>query len=161
MLLITARSLKALSPKALSLMPALTQKKDAMAAQRLAKQALAIKFWLPVLACMGFIFYMSGVQGSDVPPLFPFQDVAYHFFVYAVLAYLFARALKNTSRDIRPLQLVFFSILFCVFYGITDELHQAFTPGRRVSGFDIFINGLGGITGSSFYQWLRSSLLRR
>lgn len=132
-----------------------------MAAQSPAKQALAIKFWLPVLACMGFIFYMSGVQGRDIPPLFPFQDIAYHFSVYSVLAYLFARALKNTSRNIRPLQLLSFSILFSVFYGITDELHQAFVPGRCVSGFDIFINGLGGITGSSLYQWLKSSLLRQ
>jgi VanZ family protein len=160
MLRITARNPKVPNPKALPLIPAPTPKKDAMAALRPNRQTLVLKFWLPVLACMGFIFYMSGVPGSDIPPLFPFQDIIYHFFLYSVLAYLFARALKNTSCDIRPFQLLFFSVLFSIFYGITDELHQAFVPGRCVSGFDIFINSSGGITGSSVYQWLKSSLLR-
>jgi len=156
--LITANHPKVTSPKA---QVAPTRKKDAMAVQSPNRQVQILKFWLPVLACMVFIFYMSGVSGSDIPPLFPFQDVVYHFSLYSTLAFLFARALKNTLLRIGNFKLVFFSVLFTVFYGITDELHQVFVPGRCVSGSDILINSLGGITGSQFYQWLKSNLLRR
>lgn len=116
------------------------------------RQALVIGFWLPVLAWMGFIFYVSSLPGSDIPPLFPFQDIIFHFSAYCLLAFLFNRALKNTYKDMAPLQLIFSTILFVFFYGITDELHQAFVPGRQASGFDLFINGLGSVAGSFIYR---------
>jgi VanZ family protein len=107
-----------------------------------------IKYWLPVLLCMGFIFYASSIPASKAPSLFPFQDIAFHSFIYSILGYLFCRALKNTYPDIMVSRIMLFTLAFAVFYGASDELHQAFAPYRTVSGFDIFIDGIGSFAGA-------------
>lgn len=111
-----------------------------------------IKFWLPVLVCMGFIFYASSIPGRDVPLLFPFQDVLFHAVVYAIMAYLFARALKNSYLEFSLLKIICLTIVFGIGYGLSDEFHQMFVPGRYASGFDLFIDGIGSFLGSLFYR---------
>jgi len=110
-----------------------------------------VKSWLPVLAFMGFIFYASSIPGSNIPSLFPFQDVVFHLSVYLMLAFFFSRALRNTYPDIRASKIILITILFAVFYGMTDEFHQAFVPLRTVSGFDLFIDAVGSVTGSLIF----------
>ncbi len=116
-----------------------------------------IKYWLPVLVFMGFIFYASSIPGSNIPSLFPFQDIAFHLFVYLILAFLFARALKNTYSNITPSKIILFTIIFGVAYGLTDELHQAFVPYRCVSSFDVFIDSVGSFIGSLTPHFFRYS----
>lgn len=36
-----------------------------------------------------------------------------------------------------------FAITFAILFGITDELHQFFVPGRDCSGLDVFFDGVG------------------
>lgn len=104
---------------------------------------------------MGFIFFVSSRPQRDIPPLFPFQDVVYHTLVYLILALYFSRALKNTNPNIPALNLIIFTIIFGVVYGITDEFHQSFVPGRSVSGFDVFIDAIGSTAGGIIYRWLK------
>ncbi len=111
-----------------------------------------IRLWLPVLVCMGIIFYASSLPGSDIPSLFPFQETAYHLLLYLILALFFSRALKNTYTDIASLKIILVTILFGIVYGITDELHQAFVPDRTVSGLDVIIDGIGSFVGSLIYR---------
>jgi len=103
---------------------------------------------------MGVIFYAGGVPGSDIPPLFPYQDVVYHFTIYLLLAFSFARALSRTNTDISILKVFIFTVVFVLFYGISDEFHQSFVPNRSVSGFDVFIDTLGGFSGAIIFPWL-------
>lgn len=114
-----------------------------------------IRFWLPVLLCMGSIFYASSIPASDIPPLFAFQDVAFHIIAYAIMAYFFSRALKNTYLRMKPFKIVYLTVLFGVAYGISDEFHQIYVPTRCASGFDLFIDCLGSLIGSLVYQWPR------
>jgi VanZ family protein len=104
---------------------------------------------------MGVIFYASSIPASNIPPLFPFQDIAFHLFIYCLLAYFFSRALKNTYSGLIPSRIIVFAIVFCIIYGITDEFHQAFVPGRTPSGLDVFIDGVGSFIGSMVAKWLR------
>lgn len=113
--------------------------------------SIRIKHWLPVIMCMGFIFYTSSIPGSDIPPVFPFQDIIYHFLIYLLLGLSFTQALKRTYMEITLSKLIISAILFGVIYGLTDELHQAFVPGRSVSGWDVFIDGIGSFAGG----WVR------
>lgn len=125
-----------------------------MAAKRSNKEAaLIIKAWFAVAACMVFIFFISSRSQRDIPPFFPFQDVVYHTLVYLILALYFSRALKNTNPNIPALNLIIFTIIFGVVYGISDEFHQSFIPGRSVSGFDVFIDGIGSTAGGIIYLW--------
>ena len=112
-----------------------------------------IKLWLPVLVCMGIIFYASSLPGSDIPPLFPFQDIAFHILIYLILALFFSHALKNTYTDIALSKVILLTIIFGIVYGITDELHQAFVPDRTASGLDVIIDGIGSFIGSIVYRW--------
>lgn len=111
-----------------------------------------INLWLPVIIWMGFIFYLSSIPGSFIPHLFSHQDIVSHIFVYMILAYFFSRALKNTYSSIALSKLIFFTVIFGVIYGLSDEFHQTFTPDRTASVFDLFIDGIGSLLGSLFYR---------
>lgn len=113
-----------------------------------------IKYWLPVLGCMGLIFYASSLEGRDIPPLFPFQDIVFHLAAYSALGFSFSRALKNSYTDITLSKLIVFTIIFGTIYGISDEWHQAFVPYRTVSGLDVFIDGVGAFLGSLIQLYL-------
>jgi VanZ family protein len=108
---------------------------------------LIFKFWLPVIICMGCISYMSSLPGEDIPLLFPFQDVVFHGIIYAVLGFLFLRAFKNSFRDLDFIGLLIVTVLFGLAYGILDEIHQIYVPGRSCSGFDILIDAAGSFIG--------------
>lgn len=114
-----------------------------------------LKYWLPAFACMAVIFYASSVPGKCIPGLFKFQDIIFHFVAYLIFSFFLSRAIKNTILGISNLKLIAFTVLLVTCYGISDEFHQAFVPGRSVSGFDVLIDSLGGFFGSLVFQWRR------
>lgn len=131
-----------------------------MAARIAINRALrAIELWLPVLGCMGLIFYASSLSGKDIPSLFAYQDVLFHGAIYVILTLFFYRALKNTNSRLIRLQLFFFTVIFGFAYGASDEFHQMFTPGRDCSGFDLMVDTIGscagGFIGGIIHKWLK------
>jgi VanZ family protein len=108
---------------------------------------LILKYWLPVIICMGYIFYMSSLPGKDIPLLFPFQDVLFHGSIYAVLGFFFLRAFKNTFKDFDFIGLLIATVLFGLAYGVLDEVHQISVAGRCCSGFDVLIDAAGSLIG--------------
>lgn len=68
-----------------------------------------------------------------------------HFSIYMLLGFLtmnFALTYKGTKY-----QKGLCSLLYCIFYAITDEIHQFFIPGRSCEFKDICIDSLGALTG--------------
>lgn len=114
-------------------------------------------YWLPVCAVAAFIFVTSAVPGKDIPALFPYEDILYHFAIYVILALFFIRALRRTGRPKPAAVLAVITVVFCALYGISDELHQLITAGRSCSAFDIFIDtagsSLGAAAGGIFIKW--------
>jgi len=114
------------------------------------------RYWLPLLAWMGMIFYLSAqpdLPGPPEPWLHAVISNSAHFGLYAVLAYLWWRALRSlrdrqgpqracwekvTDRGV--LALVF---LVSVLYGMSDEFHQSFVPGRHPSLLDLLVDAIG------------------
>lgn len=84
--------------------------------------------WIPAIAWMAVIYYLSGRTGNQLGSLFPFiaNFDAGHFIAYFILAVSYYRALRKTGRP-RP---YLFSFLLCLVYGATDEIHQYYVPGR-------------------------------
>jgi len=109
--------------------------------------------WFLVIFWMGAIFYFSSIPGRNIPAIFPFQDVVLHIFVYAILGAFFAAALKNTFPGVTLLKSIIFVVIFGFLYGLSDEWHQGFVPGRTVSGLDVFSDVLGSLAGGWLYQW--------
>lgn len=79
-----------------------------------------------------------------------------HFFVYAVLAALIRLGLGFEQPDRR---LDILAIAFATLYGLTDEFHQSFVPGRDPSSFDILIDLIGATAGVTFTYLLRALMV--
>ena len=98
-------------------------------------------YWLPPLAWMGIIFYLSAQPKLPALPE-PMLDLVLkkgtHFTVYAVLAFLWWRALsRGRMADRAALGLAF---AIAVLYAMSDEFHQRFVPGRCPGLSDVLID---------------------
>ncbi len=100
--------------------------------------------WLPALAWMGVIFYLSARPDLPSPPE-PWLDMllekAGHAAVYGVLAWLYLYALRGDRPATDRLRLL--SLALAAAYGLSDEFHQAFVPGRDPSVADLLTDVVG------------------
>jgi VanZ family protein len=70
---------------------------------------------------------------------------AAHFFVYFGLGFLMYRGLNISILNKR---LIFISSwVITIFYAISDEIHQGFTPNRSPHIEDVMIDAIGGLFG--------------
>ncbi len=111
--------------------------------------------WLVVACWMGVLFYLSSLTGTSLPGRF--ASLA-HFSAYAVLGLLAWIALENAEREPR---VIAFAIMIASAYGITDEIHQAFVPGRTPDVADWGFDTLGALTGAVLIAWLAKKGARR
>ena len=106
-----------------------------------------VKYQLPVLIWMGFIFALSCVPGSTLAPI-EFMDahLIAHSLLFGMLYILGYRALKyqNYSRFLHEFSLLAALVLVAL-YGASDEFHQSFTPGRTEDFKDLMIDVMAGL----------------
>ncbi|MDP1629439.1 MAG: VanZ family protein [bacterium] len=113
----------------------------------------AVKFtliyWLPVFLWSALIFWFSSVpgleSGLEVKTDFALRKLA-HLAEYGILAILWIRAL--TAAGLPRRRAFLFSILFCVAFAISDEIHQLYVPGREGKIYDVLIDAAGVILGA-------------
>ena len=107
--------------------------------------------WTLVVAYLALIFVLSSRQRLPVPAVaIPGFDKVVHCAVYAVLAVFIVRAASSTwgpERATRLWPLVAVTA-FGLLYGITDEMHQGWIPGRTASGWDLVADAVGSAGGS-------------
>jgi VanZ family protein len=78
-----------------------------------------------------------------------------HIIEYAVLALLVARAIFISRWRPSTGAAIFVTAILVTLYGISDEIHQAFVPGRNASLWDVLADGMGGVGGVLFYiTWI-------
>ena len=107
-------------------------------------KVIAVIFWLFTISYMGLIFYLSS-KSLPLPPLVHGTDKIIHASVYFLLAVLlYFSFLKSGLRK----RLLMISAVFAVIYGISDELHQYYVPGRIASIGDAIADSLGALIGS-------------
>ncbi len=116
-----------------------------MSPSELTRQPTAVRL-LTVLAWMGLIFALSSRSKLPRPPgLGPdLVGIAGHFTVYAVLAALLWWALP--ARTSEQWQRFALALAVSVAYGMSDEWHQSFVPGRDPALFDLGVDALGAVT---------------
>ena len=66
-----------------------------------------------------------------------------HFTIYLVLGILVFLMLKEYNIK----DTIIVSLLICIIYALTDEIHQLFIVGRSGNLIDCLIDTLGSITG--------------
>jgi VanZ family protein len=98
-------------------------------------------FW----ACC--IFIASSIPGGRLQwwILHRFDKIL-HAAIFAVFGLLVYRALHRGGKPSRfSYKRIFFMLVIVLGYGIFDELHQAYTPGRSVDVRDLLADLVGGI----------------
>lgn len=108
---------------------------------RFARLAPIIR-WALVLIWMGVIFGMSSIPGSHVPGRFGNEA---HVAEYAVLGLLLVFALNPRTNTVRALII---AVVAASAYGISDEFHQFFVPGRVPDPADWGRDTLGACIGA-------------
>jgi VanZ family protein len=101
----------------------------------------------PVLVWMALIFIASSIPSGTFEDVTIFRyDKLIHLVIYGVLGFLMHRALSRQSRfPLLARWAALWSVLFCVLYGVSDEFHQSFVPGRDMSGYDLIANTGGAL----------------
>jgi VanZ family protein len=97
--------------------------------------------WIAVVAWIALVFYLSAQ--SSLPMLSgrfdSLESFAGHFLEYAVLALLLRWALDGLGVARAAL----WAFVFAVAYGLTDEFHQHFVPGRHMDPVDLLTDAIG------------------
>lgn len=106
--------------------------------------------WVPglvTLLWMGAIFALSARSTIPVPPGMAagLTAIAGHLVAYAVLAALIWWMIE--PLNIGPPRRFALALVGAVAYGLTDEWHQSFVPGRDASSFDIAVDAIGALGG--------------
>jgi VanZ family protein len=108
--------------------------------------------WGPSIAWAAFLFVMSSIPGQALPPLNGSflgidSDKLIHGGVYAVLGALVWRSVRRTWR-IAPFRAALVAAAAAALYGVTDEVHQIFTPRRSPDWHDALADAVGGLAGA-------------
>ena len=117
------------------------------------KMTRFLKYWMPVLIYAALIFISSSMSHPEIGIEVPFFDKALHLLSYSILGCLLLRALLKSDYNLSRGQLVFLAILFSTLYGISDEFHQYFVPGRTACVSDAVFDLFGSAAGAVIYNF--------
>ena len=96
---------------------------------------------------MAMLFTLSSFSTLPSPPGgFSFYDV--HIAAYAGLAVLTVRALAKGLRNV-TWGAALGAIIISTLYGVSDEYHQLFVPGRTFESLDIAADAIGSVVGAA------------
>lgn len=121
---------------------------------------ISIVDWLPAIAVAALIFTMSTFHGDELPAidtglgdllppwLVERLDKVAHFTVYAALGAACHRALRRRIPSRLALGL---TVLVCAAYGVSDEWHQVYVPGRSPDVLDWLADVSGSLVGAALF----------
>jgi VanZ family protein len=111
-----------------------------------------LSLWGPLIAGLAVSFYLSSQPGGNVPSVAP--DYLAHAVEYGILGMLALRAFQGGMGSPPEPRAFALAILLCVLWGISDELHQLWVPGREASISDLVSDVLGVLLACGLYTWL-------
>jgi len=77
------------------------------------------------------------------------------YFIMATLAWRFFKNYLSKTAII-----MVFSVLFCFFYGMSDEWHQSFVPGRDADWLDLAADTMGAVIAMGFISSVNKKIIR-
>jgi len=98
--------------------------------------------WIPALLYMVAIFCVSALSLQRVP-IPKISDKVLHGIEYGILAALLVFGFTRTRREWAGSTVALAAWSFATLYGMTDEVHQRFVPGRQSSVFDWMADAAG------------------
>lgn len=110
----------------------------------------AFTLWGPVVLIMAVIYVQSSTSDPIGLPS-AVSDKAAHFLVYGVLGAALLRALASGRPPAMTSTRIVLATACAALYGLSDELHQAFVPGRMPELLDLLADAAGGAAGATLY----------
>ena len=109
-----------------------------------------MRFFIPAIIWAAVIFGVSSIPDLSTPSFgFHIMDKVAHFAVFFILgifvSYGFGK--RNSSAG----RIFWISVAVSALYGISDEIHQFFVPGRQMDVFDILADAMGAAAASGIY----------
>lgn len=106
-----------------------------------------IAFRIAAVVWAIIIFVASSVTLTTTAEPLPEGDKIVHIAVYAILAYfLLCGWCVDKNKTLRKKEVVVV-LTVIILYGLSDEFHQSFVPGRQPSWYDVLADGVGGLLG--------------
>jgi len=96
---------------------------------------------LGLIAYCGLLYWLSDQTSSLAPMWFSGQDKLFHAGAYFLLAVSVWCNFRHYIK--RPIILTAVVIAFSSLYGVSDEWHQAFVPGRSSDVWDWLADTVG------------------
>lgn len=116
------------------------------------------RFWLKVPAILyaALIFGLSSLQKTplDEMPFWNFDKLV-HLLEYAVFGILLMLAFRSDQIDQPMRRANLQTIIVGILYGLSDEIHQFFIPGRISSIEDFVADALGILLGVWLFNRLK------
>lgn len=109
-----------------------------------------LRLWSPVAAWMAVIFAVSSITVPASVAGIP--DWTTHGGAYALLSLLCCRALAGGLGLPLRRKDALLAVVLCAAYGVTDEVHQLFVPGRDATFADLVKDVAGAIVGAWLYR---------
>lgn len=81
-----------------------------------------------------------------------------HYIIYLILGLLVLNLIKEFDLSLK--EMIIASLIICIMYAVSDEIHQIFVPGRAGKLIDVFIDTLGSISGIFGYYFARKSVFK-
>ena len=95
--------------------------------------------WTMVVVIAVLIFYFSSLTGGQIGGPSSLKPIVYHITIFFIFSFfLFIAVIAGKNRKFIP-----FVISLAALYGILDELHQYFVPGRSAAVSDFLLDGMG------------------
>ncbi len=108
----------------------------------------------PMLLVMGAIFLLSHQPDDSFDlPSFPGADKLAHLIIYGTLAAAIIFAFAPETRQKKRWPLVGMVILIATLYGVSDEIHQSFIPGRSPDIIDVLADLAGAAVITLFWKF--------
>jgi VanZ family protein len=104
-----------------------------------------VVLWGPVALTMVLIFGLSSIPDLSTPG--EISDKTAHSLAYGVLSLLMFRALAGGQLKGLTITTAVAAVLLTTMYGLSDELHQMFVPGRTADLADVGADAVGAIYG--------------
>jgi VanZ family protein len=121
------------------------------------KKKKVLYIYIPLTVFWIILFILTTIPADIVPQFFNAQDKLEHFSAYFLLSILLCLTLHFQSKNAQlSNHAVLFTFILVLTYGIIDELHQSFIPGRTADITDWLADSFG----ASFGIWLCSRFIK-
>jgi len=103
--------------------------------------------WALTISYMLLIFLISSIPYPEQPEFLrdKHAPIVEHILEYSILGLLLLGSFRSTKRSEK--QVAILAVSIGILYGISDEIHQLFVPGRYCEFIDVMADSLGSVIG--------------